>query len=272
MLARGVKWLDDWFAIEEIAPGVIAIGEPRFHQLNWNYLILGSRRALLFDTGPGVRSISRAVRKLTTLPVTAIPSHMHFDHTGGLAEFQNIAVADLPVLRACVRDGWLMPTDDLYVGSWEGMTWTPLKPSAWLAIGSDLELGGRRLQLLHTPGHSPDSVSLYDRESGLLFAADFVYPGKLYAQVANADLRSYLASAESLVPLIGEETTILSAHGRPDADRLHRAPRLARQDVIDLRESLVRLRSSGQQPVAWPVNDRMSLLIADHAYQSWASG
>lgn len=87
MLCDGVTWLDDWFAIEEVAPGVIAIGEPRFHQINWNYLILGTRRALMFDTGPGVRNIAAAVRKLTTLPVTALPSHMHFDHTGGLAGF-----------------------------------------------------------------------------------------------------------------------------------------------------------------------------------------
>ena len=40
MLASGVSWLDDWFAIEEVAPGVIAIGEPRFHQINWNDLDL----------------------------------------------------------------------------------------------------------------------------------------------------------------------------------------------------------------------------------------
>lgn len=272
MLAQGVRWLDDWFAIEEVAPGVLAIGEPRFHQINWNYLILGTRRALLFDTGPGVRSISTVVRKLTSLPVTALPSHMHFDHTGGLAEFRNIAVADLPVLRACVKDGWLMPTDDLYVGYWEGMAWTPVKPSAWLAIGTEIDLGGRHLQLLHTPGHSPDSISLHDRDNHLLFAADYVYPGKLYAQIANSDLKAYLATAVALLPQIEDDTTILSAHGKPDAQRLHRAPRLSRQDVADLCESLGRLKSSGQRPSTWPVNERMSLLLSDEAFQSWSSG
>ena len=62
MLAEGVRWFDDWFAIENIAPGVHAIGEPRFHQINWNYLIEGSAPRLLFDTGPGVRDISEVVR------------------------------------------------------------------------------------------------------------------------------------------------------------------------------------------------------------------
>lgn len=269
MLCEGVTWLDDWFAVEEVAPGVIAIGEPRFHQINWNYLILGTRRALLFDTGPGIRNIATAVRRLTTLPVTALPSHMHFDHTGGLAGFGNIALADLSVLRDSMRDGWLMPTDDLFVGYWEGMTWSPVKPAQWLAIGSEIALGGRRLRLLHTPGHSPDSVSLLDRENGLLFAADFVYPGKLYAQIANSDLKSYLDSADALLPQLAEAITVLSAHGKPDAQRLHRAPRLARQDVADLRDSLTRLKASGERPAAWPVNDRMSLLLSEDAFRAW---
>lgn len=269
MLAEGVRWFDDWFAIEQVAPGVIAIGEPRFHQINWNYLILGTRRALIFDTGPGVRNIAAVVRRLTTLPVTALPSHMHYDHTGGLSGFGNIALPDHAVLRNCMRDGWLMPTDDLYVGYWEGMAWTPVKPSQWLAIGAEIDLGVRRLELLHTPGHSPDSIALIDKANGLLFAADFVYPGKLYAQIANSDVAAYLETAEALLPQLRDGTTILCAHGKPDAQRLHRAPRLARQDVADLRDSLRRLKASGERPAAWPVNDRMSLLLSEDAFRAW---
>jgi len=269
MLAPGVAWHDDWFAIEEVAPGVIAIGEPRFHQVNWNYLIIGTRRALMFDTGPGVRDISSVVRSLTTLPVTALPSHMHFDHTGGLAGFGNIALADLPLLRGCMQDGWLMVSQDLYLGNLEGMTWTPVKPAHWLTIGSEIDLGGRSLRLVHTPGHSPDSVSLHDQASGLLFAADFVYPGSLYAQVVNSDLYSYLSSAEALLPQISETTVILAAHGTPDAHHLHRSPRLSRGDIADLAHSLKRLKASGEHPTQWPVNDRMNLLLSVDAFRSW---
>jgi glyoxylase-like metal-dependent hydrolase (beta-lactamase superfamily II) len=97
MLAQGVRWFDDWFAIGNNASGIHAIGEPRFHQINWNYLIEGRHTALLFDTGPGVRDISEVVRSLTKLPVIALPSHLHFDHTGNLHRFPHIALADLPV-------------------------------------------------------------------------------------------------------------------------------------------------------------------------------
>ena len=269
MLSPGVRWFDDWFAIEEVAPGVIAIGEPRFHQINWNYLILGERRALLFDTGPGVRDIAQVVRALTSLPVMALPSHMHFDHTGCLAKFGNIAIADLAVLRACETDGVLIPTDDLYVGWWEGMTWTPVRVESWLPIGARIDLGGRVLELLHTPGHSPDSVSLLDAAANILFAADFVYPGKLYAQIRNSDLKSYLETAQALLPVLRDDVTILCAHGKPDDNRLHRAPRLSRGDVGDLAARLTELKASGQRPAAWPVNARMSLLLADAAFASW---
>ena len=72
MLAQGVRWFDDWFAVEQLAAGVHAIGEPRFHQINWNYLIEGNDSALLFDTGPGVRDISVPVRALTSKPLTVL--------------------------------------------------------------------------------------------------------------------------------------------------------------------------------------------------------
>jgi hydroxyacylglutathione hydrolase len=269
MLADGVRWYDDWFALEEVAPGVIAIGEPRFHQNNWNYLILGTKRALLFDTGPGVRDIAKVVRSLTSLPVTALPSHMHFDHTGGLAAFRSIAIADLPILRACEKDGWFEPSEPLYVGWWEGMSWTPVKVKDWLPIGSVIDLGGRQLELLHTPGHSPDSVALLDRAADVLFAADFVYPGKLYAQIRGADLKSYLETAEALLPLLDDATTILCAHGKPDANRRNRAPRLSRQDVADLGNALRALRASNQRPPTWPVNANMALLLREQAFASW---
>lgn len=272
MLADGVRWFDDWFAIEDIAPGVYAIGEPRFHQINWNYLIEGQDTALLFDTGPGVRDISQVVRALTDFPLITLPSHLHFDHTGNLQRFQNIALADLPVLRSCMRDGLLHASDDLFRGFLEGMVWKPVKISQWLPSGSRIDLGGRQLEVLHTPGHSPDSISLFDREANILFAADFVYPGPLYAQVPGANLADYLTTSVALLTQIDDQTKIFCGHGAPDEKGKHRAPLMGSQDISDLQKSLASLKDSGKTPKETTVNARMTLLANKAAYASWQAG
>jgi hydroxyacylglutathione hydrolase len=109
-----VRWFDDWFAIDEIAPGLFGIGEPKYHQINWNYLIVGQERALLFDTGPGLRDITPVVGSLTKLPVTALLSHLHYDHTGNFHRFADRALPDLPLLRACDQ-GWCVHGTRRYV-------------------------------------------------------------------------------------------------------------------------------------------------------------
>src|SRR5216684_8250228 len=80
-----VPTADPWFEVYRIRSGVFAIYEPHQFEEVISYLILGERRALLFDTGLGVGAISQVVRQLTPLPVTVLNSHTHFDHTGGNA-------------------------------------------------------------------------------------------------------------------------------------------------------------------------------------------
>jgi glyoxylase-like metal-dependent hydrolase (beta-lactamase superfamily II) len=197
---------------------------------------------------------------------------MHFDHTGNLHRFQNIALADLPVLRACMRDGLLHATDNLFRGFLEGMVWKPIKISVWWPIGMRIDLGGRHLDLLHTPGHSPDSVSLFDRDAKILFAADFVYTGPLYAQVPGANLADYLKTADALLPQISDQTQIFCAHGAPDNKGKHRAPLMSNQDISNLYSTLVTLKESGKAPKETVINARMTLLANDAAYASWRTG
>jgi hypothetical protein len=78
-LAKPLRWFDDYYVLAELGDGAYAIGEPRYGQCNFSYLIVGSERALLFDTGPGIRDITKVVKALTSLPTVALPSHLHFD-------------------------------------------------------------------------------------------------------------------------------------------------------------------------------------------------
>jgi hydroxyacylglutathione hydrolase len=100
-LARG-RMVDDYFAVEDLGDGTFAIGEPRYYQQNYSYLIVGQTRAVLFDSGSGTRDISGVVAGLTKLPVTVIASHLHFDHLGGIGVFEHVGMIDLPQTRADV--------------------------------------------------------------------------------------------------------------------------------------------------------------------------
>lgn len=220
MTDLNIRWFDDWYLVDEIAPGLYGIGEPKYYQINWNYLVVGAERALLFDTGPGVRDISSVVQRLTDKPVTALLSHLHFDHTGNFHRFADTALADLPILRMCEQGGLFHAPDEMFLGSIDGLTWTPMPIRQWWPIGHRLDLGGTVLDILATPGHSPESISLLDRKRSILLAADFLYLGNLYGQIPGASLPDYLTAAEALAAELRDDILILG----PMASHCRTAP------------------------------------------------
>ena len=144
-----------------------------------------------------------------------------------------------------------------------------VKISEWWPIGKRIDLGGRQFEIIHTPGHTPDSVSLFDRDADILLAADFVYPGPLYAQVPGANLADYLKTSEVLLLQINDQTQIFCAHGAPDHNGLHRAPLMGNQDISDLQKTLTRLKDSGKMPAETVINARMTLLTGKAAFANW---
>ena len=265
VLLTPLRWLDDYFVVADLGSNTFAIGEPRYGQCNFSYLIIGSERALLFDTGPGVRDIAPIVRELTSLPVEALPSHLHFDHTGNLVRFADVALPDLPALRAQVRDGRFAFGLYQYLGFVEGFKRPDVHVSRWIAPGSKIDLGDRYLTMESLPGHTADSVVLRDEAANRLFAGDFIYPSEIYAFLPGADLKAYAASARRLVTLVDAQTLIYGAHG---CDRLPTVdvPILSRADVVALTRALEladtggRTAGTGWYPRRIPVNERMTLL------------
>ena len=111
-----------------------------------------------------------------------------------------------------------------------------------MPIGRAIDLGGRKLELLHTPGHSPESVSLLDTQADILFAADYVYPGSSMPRSRVPIWRPISTRPRALLPRLADTTTILCAHGKPDAERLTLRRALPGTDVADLAASLTRLK------------------------------
>jgi glyoxylase-like metal-dependent hydrolase (beta-lactamase superfamily II) len=91
---------------------------------------------------------------------------------------------------------------------------TPSEAEQVLEEGDVLRLGGRRLLVLHTPGHSPGSICLLSEEEGFLFTGDAVYEGPLYVQFEDSDLLTYYDSMKRLADLARHLRLVLPAHNR----------------------------------------------------------
>jgi glyoxylase-like metal-dependent hydrolase (beta-lactamase superfamily II) len=186
-----------YFHVFKLDRQTYAISEPKFWQENVSYLLLGTQQALLFDTGPGIYSIKAVVRSITTLPVLVIPSHLHLDHIGDLHEFDDVRLLDTPALRAQVHDGYLVepPEQSLLLDS------KPYRVNGWIADGQTIELGGRAIRLLSTPGHTPDSVSLIDASHKRMFTGDIVNRMVTLVDVPGSDVNAMAASLRRLLEL-----------------------------------------------------------------------
>ncbi|MBZ8117412.1 MBL fold metallo-hydrolase [Roseovarius sp. LXJ103] len=241
--ARGGS-IQDWYKIVSLAPGVFAIGEPRYAQQNWSYLICGTERALLFDTGSYYGEMAPEVAALTDLPLTVLPSHMHYDHLGSIKAFERVILPDIAVLRACAEGDVVTPSDDLFLPKSEGRVPPRFHVSQWLKIGARIDLGGRGLELLHTPGHSPDSVSLWWEEAGVLFAADYFYHGPLFAQVPGASLAAYLGTAQDLEARLPPVALIYGAHGDASSVEEAQPPQLDMTHLSELIACLEGVRAA----------------------------
>ncbi len=214
--------MNDWFQVTEVAEDVHAILEPNHAEEVISYLILGRERAILLDTGMGIGDIHRLVRGITDRPITVVNSHYHWDHVGDNHRFGCIAIhaveshlleQDAPeqTLREAMRaeNFWGQAPPDFDRGTYRII---PSKADQLLDDGDVLELGGRRLQVLHTPGHSPGSICLWSEDEGLLFTGDTVYAGPLYVQFGDSDFPTYRQSMKRLADLASGLRLVLPGH------------------------------------------------------------
>ena len=264
------RWFDDYYTLTAVDADTTAIGEPLGSQQNYNYLIAGTTRALLFDSGAGTEDVRPVVDALTNLPVTAVASHLHYDHIGKHGDFERVAVADLPHLRRRAGDGPLVPTLGEHLGFVEGIERPELRVTEWLGDGEKIDLGGRTLEVIHTPGHTRDSISLFDAERNQLFTGDFITEGPVFYFLPGSSVGDALATSRSLLDRIDDETLLLTAH-RLDPPGI---PVLHRSDLVALHEALRgmregELRARGFWPVEYRDGDRYWIL-ADFAWsRSW---
>jgi glyoxylase-like metal-dependent hydrolase (beta-lactamase superfamily II) len=216
-----------WFEVYKVAAGVFAIYEPHQSEETISYLIVGHKQAVLFDTGMGIGDIRKITTRLTSRPVVVLNSHTHDDHVGSNWQFAFVYGMDTDFTRANARgsreDARAEIVPDQICGDlpkgFDPKTYAtkPWKISHFIHDGFKVNLGDRTLEVISTPGHTPDAISLLDRENGLLFTGATYYPAPIWLYRPETNLDAYVASVKHLAALLPEVKLVLGAHNIPVA-------------------------------------------------------
>jgi hydroxyacylglutathione hydrolase len=165
------------------------------------YLLVGSARALLIDTGdvanPDQMPLEKTVIGLlpqdgpAKLPLLVVHSHRHLDHRAGDGQFQGV-----PNVQVV---GYDLDSVKRYYNFTD-----------WPNGVAHMDLGNRIVDVIPTPGHNETHVAFYDRNTGLFFSGDFLMPGRLLIDDTNADL----ASARRAAAFVQDRpvTAVLGGH------------------------------------------------------------
>ena len=262
---------DAYFYIVQLDERTFAIAEPFSWARNINYLIAGSERALLLDAGVGFYDIRPVVKQLTDLPVTFIPSHLHYDHTGQ-GTYDRTALVDLPHLRERAEGDEFAPNWGEHLGVAEGIEPTTWQIDEWIKPGSDIDLGDRKLTLFYTPGHTPDSISLLDKAGNIMFTGDYMSAGSMSAYYPGSNMGDYLQSAHKIIreTAANPDIALRGAHAGEDGQ----LPRKSRVDIEILRDQLIKIQkgelsSTGSYPRLYAIKEDVVMQAEPGWLQDW---
>jgi glyoxylase-like metal-dependent hydrolase (beta-lactamase superfamily II) len=215
--------VQDWFRVWEDQPGVWIIEEPLHSEEVKSYLVLGSERAALIDTGMGVGDIRRLVEGITSVPISVIQSHAHNDHIGGAWQFEDIGIhpseaEDLAAGQSAARlANWFADSEmsgPLPSGfNSNGYSIPGKRPTRTYGDGDVVELGRRTLEVIHAPGHSRGGLVLLDRANRALYSTDVVYLRSLYLLNPDSSVPDYVTTLERLSELVPELVRLYPSHG-----------------------------------------------------------
>jgi hydroxyacylglutathione hydrolase len=213
---------ETWFTTKQVAEGVWRIDD---HGNDNMYLVEGRDKALLVDTGLGVADLAGFVKSLTALPVIVVNTHGHPDHAGGNPQFRQAYAhpSDFELIKRFFAGDYRANTVRRILLESPGLASLILRDTMDLKIplllpatqGTVFDLGGRKLEVIETPGHTSGSICLLDAENKLLFTGDNDNTLVWLFLKDCLPLETYLQTLQSLKQRAGEFETLLPGHGDP---------------------------------------------------------
>lgn len=214
----------NWFEVRNFEHGIHGIGEPGHFEDVKSFLVVGSELAFLLDSGMGFADIRAVAESLTDRPIVLINSHGHLDHIGDNWRFEQIwAHADD---QDRIQLG--VPNDQM-TGFLSDDAFSRTPPPTLnretfyipgttveriLDDGGQIDIGDRTFTVLHTPGHTPGSISLFEESTGVLVAGDLIYEGPLFGHHPGGSALAYRNSLDRLQQMVTEISVVYPSHNQ----------------------------------------------------------
>ncbi|PCI58895.1 MAG: hypothetical protein COB37_12360 [Kordiimonadales bacterium] len=166
----------------------------------------------LVDPGGDVEKLLAEVKKLGVKLTKILLTHGHMDHAGGAAEIKE--QFDLPIIGPHIEDKFWLDQIEEHAAKYGMAGLRCCTPDTWLKDGDEITFGNQKLAVLHTPGHTPGHVVLYNEERKVAFVGDVIFKGSIgRTDFPRGDMQTLLdAITEKLWPL-GDEVTFVPGHG-----------------------------------------------------------
>jgi glyoxylase-like metal-dependent hydrolase (beta-lactamase superfamily II) len=194
-----------WFRVDNVRDGVWRISEGDIDNI---YLIAGSDSAMLIDTGLGVANLRDFVSRITPLPLIVVNTHAHLDHTGGSFQFPKVYAHpdDFDMIRFFGKKQFRKYTiGNLRKVNIPDSVKFPVSDSLFNVFllpvhdGQMFDLGDRKIEVIHTPGHTAGSICLLDHKDSVLYSGD-TNNGLAWLHTPDAlPLEVYMQSLEKLL-------------------------------------------------------------------------
>ncbi len=208
-----------------------------------SYVVCGKDRAAVIDTFTAEERFGDAVRSITSLPLVVLNTHGHGDHTAGNNYFDKA--------RLNAQDHWMFEElldDPEMRQDMEDQGLAPCQVTA-LADGDLFDLGGITLEAIHTPGHTPGSICLLDREDRILFTGDAVLDMIWMQLPESLPIPKLVESLERLSARRSEFDQLLTGHWQWRSEGLTDASLL--DELLTGARELAAGKTDGDVPYEW---------------------